>query len=208
MTRDEGRAFFANRGNVRNSLEQYHWGGREPPAARAYEEAFDWLIRRGLVSREPSQSSPDWFFVTDAGWQLIESGGDLAELEAAERLAVDLHPAIAERVRAQYLLREFETAAFLALREVEIRVRKLAGASESDIGVRLMQSAFGEDGPLADLALDPGERQARMALFWGAIGVFKNPSSHRQVDIEDPTLASEVILLADLLLRLLDAQSL
>lgn len=43
-----------------------------------------------------------------------------------------------------------------------------------------------------------------MALFWGAIGVFKNPSSHRQVDFADPTLASEVILLADLLLRMLD----
>jgi hypothetical protein len=36
------------------------------------------------------------------------------------------------------------------------------------------------------------------------IGIVKNPSSHRQVDFDDPTLASEVVLLADLLLRLLD----
>jgi hypothetical protein len=43
-----------------------------------------------------------------------------------------------------------------------------------------------------------------MALFWGALGVFKNPPSHRQVEFDDPTLASEVIFLADLLLRLLD----
>jgi hypothetical protein len=34
--------------------------------------------------------------------------------------------------------------------------------------------------------------------------VFKNPSSHRQVEYDDPTAASEVVLLADLLLRLLD----
>jgi hypothetical protein len=43
-----------------------------------------------------------------------------------------------------------------------------------------------------------------MALFWGAIGVFKNPPSHRQVNYQDPTQAAEVILLADLLLRMLD----
>ncbi len=43
-----------------------------------------------------------------------------------------------------------------------------------------------------------------MALFWGAIGVFKNPSSHRQVEYDDPTLASDVVLLADLLHRMLD----
>jgi hypothetical protein len=37
------------------------------------------------------------------------------------------------------------------------------------------------------------------------LGLFKNPSSHRQVDFADPTVASEIVLLADLLLRMLDA---
>ncbi len=45
-----------------------------------------------------------------------------------------------------------------------------------------------------------------MSLFRGAISVFKNPVSHRQVDYADPTLASEVVLLADLLLRILDSR--
>jgi hypothetical protein len=43
-----------------------------------------------------------------------------------------------------------------------------------------------------------------MALFWGAIGVFKNPTSHRPVDYGDPAMAAEAVLLADLLLRMLD----
>jgi len=46
-----------------------------------------------------------------------------------------------------------------------------------------------------------------MALFWGAIGVFKNPSSHREVNYGDVTVAAEAVLLADLLLRLLDAMT-
>ncbi|MBB3082548.1 hypothetical protein [Geodermatophilus sabuli] len=37
--------------------------------------------------------------------------------------------------------------------------------------------------------------------------MFKNPPSHRQVDYSDPTLASEVVLLADLLLRILDTRA-
>lgn len=51
--------------------------------------------------------------------------------------------------------------------------------------------------------LDGGESVAQMDLFKGAIGLFKNPSSHRRVDYSDATEAVETVLLADLLLRLL-----
>ena len=75
----------------------------------------------------------------------------------------------------------------------------------SDLGVRLMRQAFAKDrGPLTDESADPGEQEAMMHLFGGAIGVFKNPSSHRTVNYDDPTLAAEAVLLADLLLRLVD----
>jgi uncharacterized protein (TIGR02391 family) len=202
---DEPQQFFGNRESVRLSLEQHVWQSRQPAAARAYEEAFDWLQTHGLVAREPSQSGPNWFFVTDAGWEVIADDDGVAKMTAAERLGVDLHPRIAARVRAQYLLGEYEAAALLAMREVEIRVRDLANAGNDDLGVALMKEAFKRGGPLADPALEAGEQQATMALFWGAIGVFKNPSSHRQVDYEDPTLASEIILFADLLHRMLDS---
>ena len=67
-----------------------------------------------------------------------------------------------------------------------------------------MQQAFRKEGSLTDSSLDSGEQVAIMNLFSGSIGTFKNPSSHRQVDYTDPTEASEVVLLADLLMRMLD----
>ena len=33
-----------------------------------------------------------------------------------------------------------------------------------------------------------------MALFWGAMGLYKNPLSHRQVEYADATVASETVL--------------
>lgn len=71
---------------------------------------------------------------------------------------------------------KFELAAFAAMRWVEIRVRALADADESLIGVRLMRDSFNpETGRLADPALDSGERVGVMELFAGSIGTFKNP---------------------------------
>lgn len=71
-----------------------------------------------------------------------------------------------------------------------------------------MRDAFatkkGGPGPLTDPNLDDGEQVGIQHLFAGAIATFKIPPSHRQVDYDDPTEASEVVLLADLLMRVLD----
>jgi uncharacterized protein (TIGR02391 family) len=90
------------------------------------------------------------------------------------------------------------------MKEVEIEVRRRAGFSDSTIGTKLMTQAFKHpDGPLWRADRDAGESQAIMDFFRGAIGLFKNPSSHREVDVTDATEAAEMVLCADLLLRLL-----
>lgn len=180
-----------------------HPGGEGAAFLHAIAEAWDWLASRLLVARRPGDKG-EFAFITRRGERVLAAKDGPALLRAEERIDVDLHPIIAARVRRQFLLGEYELAALAAMSEVEIRVRKLAKAGDGDIGVPLTQSAFKDGGPLADPKLEPGERKATMALFSGALGVFKNPSSHRQVEYDDPTLAAEVVLLADLLLRILD----
>jgi uncharacterized protein (TIGR02391 family) len=103
---------------------------------------------------------------------------------------------------------EFDIAAFQAMKAVEVAVREAAGLSNSDIGVQLARKAFSmDDGPLTDLGAEPGERSARMELFKGAIGCYKNPHSHRDVDLDDPSEALEIILLANHLLRIVEARA-
>ncbi|MBA3279812.1 MAG: hypothetical protein H0U22_14100, partial [Geodermatophilaceae bacterium] len=83
--------------------------------------------------------------------------------------------------------RAFEQAAFDALREVEVRVRELAGTAKARglVGVPLMRYAFGVDGPLASAA-DPGERDGVRELFSGAFGAVRNPLGHRTIAWDDP----------------------
>jgi uncharacterized protein (TIGR02391 family) len=180
--------------------------GTRPDLIEAMAEAWDWLHQHGLVALRPGTGSPDgWAFVTRRGCRVIKASEPLSLLRAEERINVELHPSIAEDVRAQFLLGKYEFAALAALKQVEIRVREMARARDGDVGVPLMRQAFKPSGgPLTDPNQEAGEQEATSALFAGAIGVFKNPSSHREVEYDDPTFAAEVVLLGDLLLRMLD----
>lgn len=122
-----------------------------------------------------------------------------------------LHPVISARVYPAFLRGEYDTAVFQAFREVEIAVRIAGKFSADDIGVALMRAAFrpfepeksAAVGPLTDSKLPIAEQNAMAHLFAGAIGLYKNPQSHRYV----PTAAydaAEVIVFASHLLRIVD----
>lgn len=177
-----------------------HPRGREFLAAMS--EAFNWLERQGLVSPDPGQGG-EWMIVTRRGKEVLADAAGLAQLAAEARLSVDLHERLGARVRELFNAGDFEMAVVRSMREVEMRVRELASPS-SLVGVALMKQAFRVGGPLADPAVPQAEQEAAMALYWGAIGLFRNPVTHREVDYQDATMASEVVFLADLLLRVLD----
>lgn len=193
----------ASEWNTHNFLNTARQRGVGSAALGCLSEAMNWLIVQGLVARDtPGQTNAQSIFVTRAGKRVLAEG--IAGVFATARLNADLHERLT-RARTQFLMGDYELAAFAAMREVEIRVRELAQAENSLIGVKLIREAFNpRGGQLANPDLDAGEKVGMMELFAGAIGTFKNPSSHRQVDYNDPTEASEVVMLADLLMRILD----
>lgn len=182
--------------------DQQHAGRRES-AMKALIEALGWLTSHNLVAYgHPTQSSSEAIMITRAGQVAAAEG--LGTMQAEQRLVADLDRRLG-RARTQFLLGEFEAAAFLAMREVEIAVRKKIRAPDSLIGTKLTKHAFNpENGPLSDVAIDLGERVGLMELYSGALATFRNPVSHRDIDYGDPIQASEVVLFADLLLRMLD----
>ncbi|MEV1333154.1 TIGR02391 family protein [Micromonospora costi] len=181
---------------------------REPEVVQILSEAWGWLQAKCLIAWTFDQSANEAFTITRRGHEFLRQG--TRWLRAVERLDIDLVAELEFTARPQFLRGDHETAAFTAMKEVEVQVRRRAGFSDSLVGTKLIQEAFrppktpgGDAGPLWRGELDPGESVAQMDLFKGAIGLFKNPSSHRRVDFTDATEAVEVVLLADLLLRLL-----
>ena len=204
VLQDLATAHEVNEYNYGNSLRQDTARGyaANRDARKAVYEAVAWLHARGLIARKIEDSSSNIIFVTRRGRRALEIS--LPEIRAIERLQDNLHPLIEQRARRQFLLGEYEQAIFVTMKAVEVRVRKLADYGDEMIGVDLMTKAFKTGGPLADPDAPPGEVEGTMMLFRGAYAVLRNPSGHREVSYDDVTEASEAVMTASLLMRILD----
>lgn len=178
----------------------------------ALMEAWQCLLSEGFVAPRPANlrsttgmSQNTTYFVTRRG-QKIQTLEDFQAYRTADLLRKhQLHPIIAEKVWFIFAQSSYGTAVLEAFKQVEIAVRKAGGFPEKNYGVPLMGMAFDDEkGRLTDMSQHEAERKAKCNLFAGAIGLYKNPSSHREIEFA-PEEAAEIIIIASHLLRIVDA---
>lgn len=200
-------ANFNARNEVLTAREVLRRSATPALVIRRFEErlgsAITWLQAEGYLVANADQSDT-WDRVTSDVAEL-----SLERVRARRQLGIlalaDLHPDLTE-ARSIFRAGELDTAVFSALRAVEERVRRASGLPKRLVGTDLMRQAFKvADGPLTDPEQLPAEQQALSDLFAGTIGWAKNPRSHRSVDVADDQAAAELILLANHLLRIVDA---
>jgi uncharacterized protein (TIGR02391 family) len=185
---------------------QSPYQGRKNEINLALAEAWAWLVAQGLLVPSPEDASGNWRILSRRA-QKFEDEAEFAQFAIARMLPKDtLNPRISKNVWLAFARGDFSVAVFLAMRAVEVAVREVSGFSDSLIGVSLMRKAFDpQGGPLTDDTAEQGEKQARSDLFAGAIGSYKNPHSHRDVKLDNPVEAAEIIMFANHLLRIVDA---
>lgn len=167
-------------------------------------EAFIWLEREMLIAPEPD-SQGDWRFITRRGEKVLKEEDFSAFAKSSLLPSENLHSTIVRKVKPLFLRGDYDTAIFQAFKAVEVQVRKIGGYAKSDIGVALMRTAFHpQTGKLTNSHSEESEKQAMSDLFAGAIGLFKNPTSHRDIDGISPEEAADYIRVANCLLKMVD----
>lgn len=190
--------------NTNDGMQEYA-GEHLKDFQKRLMEAFVWLEREMFIVPLPNEQG-EWRFIVRRGERILLEEEDLSSYKQGQLLpSENLHPILVRKVKPLFLRGDYSTAIFQAFKAVEMQVRKVGGYSKGDYGTDLMRKAFNpQTGKLSNTHSEQSEKQAMSDLFAGAIGLFRNPTSHRDIDGISPIEAADYIKLANCLLKMVD----
>jgi len=108
-----------------------------------------------------------------------------------------LNPKLVAKCADHFYAGKYDDCILNAAKVVEVMVREHAELSAEDVGVNLMRKAFKPNNLILKFSDVAAEQESAMNLYCGFIGFFKNPHSHKFLNISDPLTAFEILSIAN-----------
>ena len=169
-----------------------------------YNDNPNTLIDIRIFQRGYDEEENEVFFPTKKGFQFLESEFKKVVKSWTILPSSYVHPDVMDKSFKLLAKRQFESAVLQAFKCIEIRIRKKTGFSKDEVGIKLIRKAFDPNkGILANQSIPIAEREAMANYIAGAYGFYKNPCSHRDVEMEFLE-AFERIVIASNILKLVE----
>lgn len=140
------------------------------------------------------------YFPTKVGFQFLESKFSRVIKEYVLTPETYVHPLIVKKSFDLLNDCQFESAVFQAFKTIETTIREKIQAAPEEYGIKLIRKAFHpENGALTDFNLPKAEREAFCNYIAGAFGFYKNPCSHRDVELDFVSTFDRIVVASDLL---------
>lgn len=140
------------------------------------------------------------FHPTKKGFRFLEREFNRVIKEYVLMPETYVHPMIVKKSFPLLRNGQFESAVLQAFKTIETSIRKRISADPEDVGVKLIRKAYNpENGPLTDYDLPKAEREAFCNYIAGAFGYYKNPCSHRDVEMDFISAFDRIVVASNLL---------
>ena len=147
------------------------------------------------------------FYPTKKGFRFPEKEFRRVVKEYALMPECYVHPTIIKKCFSLLNDGHFESAVLQAFKTIETNIREKINAQPEEVGSKLIRKAFHpENGPLTNMNLPKAEREAFCNYIAGAFGYYKNPCSHRDVEMDFITAFDRIVVASDLLKVIYDSQ--
>lgn len=165
-----------------------------------YKSSNDTHIDIRQYQRGYDDEGEDEFHPTKKGVQFLEREFNKVIKAYALLPETYVHPIIVKKSFTLLHNGEYESAVLQAFKTIETSIRDKINADAEDVGVKLIRKAFNPDnGPLTDNKLPKAEREAFTNYIAGAFGYYKNPCSHRDIEMDFISAFDRIVVASDLL---------